>query len=121
MPISYHLIFILSWISLIVYGFMCAMGPLIASNLSPTQKLLQDWLSSIIVSGVIVIPLIYLSAISEPRWRYVKYVLLFPFGFIPGVSTVLKSFWLCLVSPAFLVVAIATTVAFFTVGGNEAL
>jgi hypothetical protein len=75
--------------------------------------MIQDWLIRILLSGVIVTPLVYVSALCEPRWSYVKYVLLFPVGLIPGMSTVLRSFWVCLISPAFLAAAIAATVAFY--------
>lgn len=114
MPMSYHLVFILFWIAQIAFGVLCISGPLTASNLSSSQKISQDWLLRIIMSGLMITPLLYFSAICESRWRYMKYILLFPFGFIPGMSAILKSFWLCLISPAFLVLAIVTTVVFFS-------
>ncbi len=119
MPVSYHAIFIVFWIAQIVYGLACVFGPFIASNLTLWQKRVQTALIATVVLGVLFTPAFYVVSLIDQSWPNVKYVVLYPFPFIPGVNESLSSYWLCLISPALLLLAILLTALMFVLNPKK--
>lgn len=92
-PAWFHSVFIKFWALTLIYGFLCVLGPLIASGLNETQKFYQSILINALVTGIIFVPIIYVLML-----------------FLPGAHGYPRVSYL---APACLVISILSTVMLF--------